>query len=228
MLLLPESTVQGTAALPPSPVCSPSSALGPAVQGQPGHCAVASVLRPLCCGDGEDSAEPDPGSSSAAAVHRPSSLHPAVPRYSPKRVLHRGLGPAVLRKAPSEAALWCHCRSLAHWHELFRALQGRGCGCCTGTKPPACRELPQHPCAHLYQTRWITRLSRGCSNRPWYQGTPGWLPIPTTHPDTSATTRRGGQPALGCHMPTCCFGAVQGTATTSKTNSLDKISDKFS
>lgn len=96
----------------------------------------------------------------------------------------------------------CPCGSLAQWRdELLCAPRGRSCGCCSrarGTKAPACRELPQHPCDGIYQTRGSAGLSRGCLNWPPCQGTPRWPPIPTAQPDTSATTRRGWQPARGC------------------------------
>lgn len=92
----------------------------------------------------------------------------------PKRGLPRALRAAVLRKVPSEAELWCHCRSLAAWHELFRTPRGRGCGCCrrAGAEGTSLQGAPSAPRDNIYQTRYqtryqtSTRLSRGCLNCP--------------------------------------------------------------
>lgn len=137
---------------------APAAPWVPPCRGSPG-----TVPRPQCCGVSEDSAETDSGSfSSAAAVHHPSSLHPALPCYSTKR----GLGPAVLWKVPSEQRCGVTA-GLRHAGRSGSVSAGMGLRLLQpfrGMKPPACRELPQHPCACIYQVRWITRLSRGCLN----------------------------------------------------------------
>lgn len=91
MLLLPGSPV-----LTRAPCAAPASPRVSRSRGSSG-----TGLGPLCCEGSEDSAETNPGSrSSAAAVQ-----HHLFTPLCPSRVLHRALGPAVLRKAPSEAAL---------------------------------------------------------------------------------------------------------------------------
>lgn len=77
MLLLPGSAVLGGALrhYPRAPGAAPAAPWVLLCRRSPG-----TVLWSQRCGVSEDSAGTDPGSfSSAAAVHRPSSLHPAVP-----------------------------------------------------------------------------------------------------------------------------------------------------
>lgn len=190
MLLLPGSPVL-TRALSPGPCAAPAPPWLPLGRGSPG------TGLGLCAAWGARTALKQ---SPAPSALQPPCFTSSSPRYSPKRVLHRALGPAVLRKAPTGAALWCHCRSLAHGHgELFCTPRERSCGCCSRARamePPTRRELPQHPCDSIDQTR--PRRSRGSLKWPRDQGTPGWAPIPSTQPDTSATTPG---------VPTCCFGA---------------------
>lgn len=153
MLLLPGSPVL-TRALSPGPCAAPAPPWLPLGRGSPG------TGLGLCAAWGARTALKQ---SPAPSALQPPCFTSSSPRYSPKRVLHRALCPAVLRKAPTGAALWCHCRSLAHGHgELFCTPRERSCGCCSRARamePPTRRELPQHPCDSIDQTR--PRRSRG-------------------------------------------------------------------
>lgn len=139
MLLLPGSPVL-TRALSPGPCAAPAPPWVPLCRGSPGTglglCAAGTARTAL-----KQSPAPSP--------LQPPCFTSSSPRYSPKRVLHRALGPAVLRKAPTGAARGV---TAGLWHtgtvSWFCTSRERSCGCCSRARamePPTRRELPQHP-----------------------------------------------------------------------------------
>lgn len=157
----------------------------------------------LCCAGGEGT---DRRSLSSAA---------AVPLYSRKARAH-----ASGCSCAKEGALWSSAvvtlplsRIVARSRSVLGGEGAAAAAAVQGMKAPACRELPQHPCDDIYRTRGSTRLSRRCLNWPRYQGTPGWPPISSTQPDTSATTAGDGS-LHGAGTAHLLRGAVQATAAT--------------
>lgn len=131
MLLLPGSPVL-TRALSPGPCAAPAPPWVPLCRGSPG------TGLGLCADGGARTALKQSPAPSPLQPPCFTSSSPAVPLDSPKRVRHRALGPAVPRKAPSGAALCCHCRSLAHSHTRSRV----SCSLLPGEGAAAAAALP--------------------------------------------------------------------------------------
>lgn len=126
----------------PGPAVQPQQLLGPAVQGQPWRCTGASVPR------GERGQRwIRPWLLLLCSTRASPSPRPAVPLQSPKRVLHRALGPAVLRRFPLRQRCGV-AAGLAHGHgELFctpgkelQLLQP-----CQGHEATSLRRAPSYP-----------------------------------------------------------------------------------
>lgn len=157
MLLLPGCPVRArTLRHCPCP-CAAQQRPGSPVQGQPGHCTGASVLR------GTETALKQPPALLCSRCTSPSS--PAVPLYSPERVCTGLWVPLCSGRFPGKQR--CAVTAGLSHSESCSYCPGKELGCCSrarGMKPPARRERAQHPRDNIEPTRWSTRRSRGCLN----------------------------------------------------------------
>lgn len=153
MLLLPRSPVL-TRALSPGPCAAPAPPWVPLCRGSPG------TGLGLCAAGGARTALKQ---SPAPSPLQPPCFTSSSPRYSPKRVLHRALGPAVLRKAPTGAARGV---TAGLWHTgtaSCSVLPGKGAAAAAAVPGPWSHQPAgsslSTPCDSIDQTR--PRLSRG-------------------------------------------------------------------
>lgn len=218
MLLLPGSPVL-TRALSPGPCAAPAPPWVPLCRGSPG------TGLGLCADGGARTALKQ---SPAPSPLQPPCFTSSSPRCAPRQP-QKGPAQGSGSSCAEEGSLWSSAvlslpvsgtQSPTVSGELFSTPRGRSCGRCSPTRamePPTRSELPQHPCDSIEQTR--PRLSRGWLNWPRDQGTPGWPPIPSTQPDSSATTPGCG--SLHCAV-TCPPAALE--LLMSNTNSSHKFS----
>lgn len=146
VLLLPGCPVRAKALRHcPCPVCSPAPPWVP--------CAGTALARPwgLCAaGVARTALKQPPALLLCITIF--TRCAPLQPEKGPAR--RSGRLPVKQRCAVTAAGVVPYC-------------PGKELGCCScarGMKPPGCRELAQHPCDNMEQTRWSTRLSRECLN----------------------------------------------------------------